>query len=150
MTLPPRLCALLLVLLPPRVRAAHCILPEDTDCPEPDTWVTPPAPLTDKEWHRYLNNPSYEQPKWPRNDDTMSTAHLLLQRAASMHQKGDLDKTIQILKNLLQKAGGEYHGEAYAALSKVLHDQGKHELADRAMAKATRINNDGLADWHLF
>ena len=42
------------------------------------------------------------------------------------------------------------HGEAYAALAKVLNDQGKYELADKAMAKATRVYNDGLARGSLF
>ena len=41
-------------------------------------------------------------------------------------------------------------GAAYAALSKVLNDQGKYELADKAMAKATRVYNDGLAKGSLF
>ena len=107
-----------------------------------------PAPLTEEQWRRYLDITPYEQPKWPRNDPTLSTPHLLLQRAAEAHQEGELDKSVQILKSLLKNDAK--HGEAYAALAKVLDDQGKHDLADRAMAKATRIYNDGLAQWSLF
>ena len=36
------------------------------------------------------------------------------------------------------------------ACEQVLNDKGEHELADRAMAKATRIYNDGLAQLSLF
>ena len=42
------------------------------------------------------------------------------------------------------------HGEAYATLSKVLADQGKADLAAKAMQKATRIHNEQLASWSLF
>ena len=121
-------------------------------CALADSAPTRPAPLTESEWRRYVDFPPYAQPKWAREQQqhgTTSSAHLLMQRAAEMHQQGELDKTVQILKSVLQKAGQEYHGEAYAALSKVLHDQGKHDLAERAMTKATRIYNEGLAQWTL-
>lgn len=42
------------------------------------------------------------------------------------------------------------NGEAYATLSKVLADQGKYDLSDKAMNKATRIHNEQLASWSLF
>ena len=70
--------------------------------------------------------------------------------SVGFNQQGDLDKTVQVLKVLVQKADTKYHGEAYAALAKVLDDQGKHELADRAMTKSNRIYNDNLAKWTLF
>ena len=107
-----------------------------------------PSLLTEAEWRAYLETPAYEQPKWLRHDYTMSTPHLLLERAAESHQQGDLEKTVEILKSVLRS--DPEHGEAYAALSKVLNDQGKPDLADRAMAKATRIYNDGLAKWRAF
>ena len=34
--------------------------------------------------------------------------------------------------------------------AQVLNDQDKYDLADRAMAKVTRLHNDGLAKWNLF
>ena len=105
--------------------------------------------LTETEWKYYLKPHAHEQPKWKRDDYTTSSAHLQLQKVAQLHQEGDLDKAVQILKTIVQKADAEHHGEAYALLSKVLSDQGKYELADRAMAKATRIYNEGLKDWSL-
>ena len=42
------------------------------------------------------------------------------------------------------------NGEAYATLSKVLADQGKYDLSDKAMNKATRIHNEQLSSWSLF
>ena len=59
-----------------------------------------------------------------------------------------MEKATQLLKNILKNDAN--HGEAYAALAKVLNDQGKYELADKAMAKATRVYNDGLARGSLF
>ena len=80
----------------------------------------PLKPLTDSEWRRYLSIPPYAQPTWTRQDlTTSSNAHLLLQRASQMHQQGDLEKAVTLLKSVLQKTGQEYHGEAYALLSKV-------------------------------
>ena len=46
---------------------------------------------------------------------------------AETHQDGDLEKATQLLKNILKNDAN--HGEAYAALAKVLNDQGKYELA---------------------
>ena len=111
-----------------------------------------PRSLTDEEWRQYLEMPPYVQPSFQRMDYSTpgSNAHILLQRAAELHQDGDYEKTVQILKGLLQKADQMYHGEAYAALAKVLNDQGKFELADRAMGKSNRLYNDGLAQWSLF
>ena len=79
------------------------------------------APLTESEWlTRYLAVPTYDQPTWARHDySSSSSAHLLLQRAAVLHQQGQLDQTVQILKSLLQRAEQQHHGEAYAALAKV-------------------------------
>lgn len=111
-----------------------------------------PLPLTDAEWKQYVEFPEYSQPTFKRVDYTHpnSNAHLLLQRAAELHQQGDLDKAVQVLKNILQKVDTNYHGEAYAALAKVLNDQGKFDLADRSMAKSNRVYNEGLAQWTLF
>ena len=76
-----------------------------------------------------------------------STLHTLLQRAAQIHQEGDLDKAVQVLKQLLRQEPN--HPEAYMALAKALNDQGKYDLAAKASAKATRIQNDRLAEWSL-
>ena len=106
------------------------------------------APLTDREWRRSLEIPAYEQPKWARRDLTSSTSHINLQRAADYHQKGDLEKTVKLLKNVLKNE--PEHGEAYATLAKALDDQGKPDMAMKAQAKATRIHNERLAQWSLF
>jgi len=109
------------------------------------------APLTDQEWKRYLDSTPYSQPAWPRPQSPSDTkAAQLLQRAAEFHQQGEMDKTVQLLKTVLQRQASEYHGEAFAALAKALADQGKHDLADRAMSKATKIYNEKLAAWSLF
>ena len=42
------------------------------------------------------------------------------------------------------------HGEAYATLSKVLADQGKYELSNKAIRKAAKLHNEQLASWSLF
>ena len=111
---------------------------------------TVPASLTESEWRRYLEVPPYQQPKWHRrgNPGTGNQPNAQLKRAAETHQDGDLEKATQLLKNILKNDAN--HGEAYAALAKVLNDQGKYELADKAMAKATRVYNDGLARGSLF
>ena len=100
---------------------------------------TVPASLTESEWRRYLEVPPYQQPKWHRrgNPGTGNQPNAQLKRAAETHQDGDLEKATQLLKNILKNDAN--HGEAYAALAKVLNDQGKYELADKAMAKATRV-----------
>ena len=109
-----------------------------------------PTPLTEAEWRHYLDVPPYQQPKWHRrgNPGSGNQPNAQLRRAAETHQDGDLEKSIQLLKNILKNDAN--HGEAYAALAKVLNDQGKHELADKAMAKATRVYNDNLAKGSLF
>ena len=81
------------------------------------------VPLTDTEWlGRYTAVPTYDQPTWSRTNDysSPSSGHLALQRAAVLHQQGQLDATVQLLKSVLQKAdASHHHGEAYAALAKV-------------------------------
>ena len=74
--------------------------------------------------------------------------HALLESAARLHQQGALDRAVQDFKKAIQQE--PKNGEAFASLSKCLSDQGKYELADKAMAKATRINNEALASWSLF
>ena len=71
-----------------------------------------------------------------------------LQKAARLHQAGELDQAVTILKAVVK--GSPQHAEAYASLSKALFDQGKTGLAEKAMAKATKLNNDQLAEWSLF
>jgi cytochrome c-type biogenesis protein CcmH/NrfG len=124
-----------------------CARADDTLSPA-DPTAEQLSPLSELEWNRYLQPATHSQPIWPRHDYTMSTPHVLLERAATTHQQGELDKAVQILKQLLRSHPN--NGEAYAMLSKVLTDQGKHQLADRAMAKATRIHNDELAQGSLF
>ena len=92
---------------------------------------------------------AYEQPSWDRRADADApTVHALLESAARLHQQGALDRAVQDFKKAIQQE--PKNGEAFASLSKCLSDQGKYELADKAMAKATRINNEALASWSLF
>ena len=107
----------------------------------------PLQPLTATELRSYAYPTTYEQPAWDRRDFSSSTLHTLLQRAAQIHQEGDLDKAVQVLKQLLRQEPN--HPEAYMALAKALNDQGKYDLAAKASAKATRIQNDRLAEWSL-
>ena len=90
----------------------------------------------------------YTQPTWDRRDTSKSQLHTLLQQGAQLHQDGDLDKAVQTYKKAVQQ--DPKSGEAYASLSKVLNDQGKHDLADKARAKAVKINNAALHAWSLF
>lgn len=90
----------------------------------------------------------YRQPSWDRRDESGSQLHALLQQAAQHHQNGDLDAAVQTCKKAIQQ--DPKNGEAYASLSKVLNDQGKYDLADKAFAKATRIYNTQLAQWSLY
>ena len=92
---------------------------------------------------------SYVQPQWDRSAGPEASAvHALLESAARLHQQGELDLAVQEFKKAIQH--DPKNGEAYASLSKCLSDQDKHELAAKAMAKATRIHNDMLASWSLF
>ena len=59
-----------------------------------------------------------------------------------LHQEGELEKAVQLYKQVIKI---EPLGEAYATLSKVLADQGKHDLSEKAMLKATRLHNEQLA-----
>ncbi len=88
------------------------------------------------------------QPTWERNDESGSQLHALLERAAVQHQQGELEEAVQLLKRAI-KLDASY-GEAHAALSKCLSDQGKESAAEKAMAKARRLHNDQLASWTLF
>ena len=71
-----------------------------------------------------------------------------LEKAARLHQDGDLDQAVSILKAVVKSS--PQHAEAHASLSKLLFDQGKTSLAEKAMAKATKLNNDKAAQWELF
>ena len=71
-----------------------------------------------------------------------------LEKAARLHQDGDLDQAVSILKSVVKSS--PQHAEAHASLSKLLFDQGKTSLAEKAMAKATKLNNDKAAQWELF
>ena len=108
----------------------------------------------------------YRQPTWDRRDDKKSQVwsattgggyrlpdvkmnvrgasqvNSLLERAAVLHQDGELEKAVQLYKQVIKI---EPLGEAYATLSKVLADQGKHDLSEKAMLKATRLHNEQLA-----
>ena len=72
----------------------------------------------------------------------------VLEKAARLHQDGDLDQAVSILKSVVKSS--PQHAEAHASLSKLLFDQGKTSLAEKAMAKATKLNNDKAAQWELF
>jgi len=103
--------------------------------------------LTDQELARlHTTQQPYNQPTWERRD--LSSTHVILQRAAVLHQQGDLSAAVEEYKTVIRKDPG--NGEAYASLSKCLNDQGKHELADKAMAKATRLRHDANSQWTLF
>ena len=67
--------------------------------------------------------------------------------AAAAVAKGELEQAVQLYKQVIKL---QPHGEAYATLSKVLADQGKYDLSDKAMLKATKLHNEQLASWSLF
>ena len=71
----------------------------------------------------------------------------ILERAAVYHQDGELEQAVQLYKQVIKL---QPHGEAYATLSKVLADQGKNDLSEKAMRKATKLHNEQLASWSLF
>jgi tetratricopeptide (TPR) repeat protein len=89
----------------------------------------------------------YDQPTWDRRDEEKSELHTLLQNAAVLHQDGEMEQAVKLLKQAIKL---KPHGEAYATLSKVLADQGKYDLSDKAMVKATKLHNEQLASWSLF
>jgi len=91
---------------------------------------------------------AYRQPSWDRRDDSGSQVHALLERAARLHQDGEFDRAVQEYKKAI--TADPKNGEALASLSKCLSDQGKHALADKAMAKAIRVHNTVLSQWSLF
>ena len=67
---------------------------------------------------------------------------------SDVDQDGDLDQAVSILKSVVKSS--PQHAEAHASLSKLLFDQGKTSLAEKAMAKANKLNNDKAAQWELF
>ena len=95
---------------------------------------------------------AYKHPTWDRRCESLasgcSQVHSHLQRAAQLHQDGALDQAVQHYKKAIQQ--DPKNGEAYASLSKCLIDQGKHDLADKAFAKAQRIYHAQLAAFSLF
>ena len=107
-----------------------------------------PPQLTDTEWTRYATFPSHQQPSWDRRDESGSQISLLMQRAARLHQDGEHERAVADYKRVLKSDPN--HAEAYASLSKCLADQGKLDLADKAMQKAIRLNNEKLTAWSLF
>ena len=97
----------------------------------------------------HTNQGPYAHPRWERRaPEGGDPVHALLERAARLHQSGELDKAVQAYKSAIKKDTS--NGEAYASLGKCLSDQGKYELANKAIAKATAINNEHLKEWALF
>ena len=66
-----------------------------------------------------------------------------LRRTDAPGDKGDISVEAQATLDA-------QNAEAHASLSKLLFDQGKTSLAEKAMAKATKLNNDKAAQWELF
>ena len=121
--------------------------------------VPPLEPLSDAELRQYSQWPMHQhvQPDWDRgevqmadNPDVAATRKTSeqLQKAAQQHQDGEIDQAVQVLKQVLKQEPN--NAEAYASLSKALNDLGKFDLADKAMAKATRLRNEALSAWSLF
>jgi Flp pilus assembly protein TadD len=92
----------------------------------------------------------YAQPQWHRRCDRCagSEVHAILERAARLHQDGELEEAVQQLKAAISK--DPKNGEAYASLGKALHDLGKPDLAEKALVKAKRIHHQGLQSAGLF
>ena len=116
-------------------------------------------PLSDDELRQYSQWPMHQhlQPEWDRgevqqadNPDVAAARKTSeqLQKAAQQHQEGEVDQAVQVLKQVLKD--NPNNAEAYASLSKALNDLGKFDLADKAMAKATRLRNEALSAWSLF
>jgi hypothetical protein len=120
------------------------------------------APLTDAELRAYATPARHPQPMWVRDAGVCaSEAHArapackvrtLLEGAARLHQDGDLEASVDMLKKVLKEDGhlehihmhGKNHAhiEAYASLAKALDDQGKFSLADRARTKARKAAHE--------
>ena len=96
---------------------------------------------------RYMPQP-YKQPSWDRRDSSGNQVHRILQEATKAHQNGDLDGAVKLFKAASKLDPKQ--GEAYTGLAKVFADQGKDDLAEKAMAKATKLYNEQLANWSLF
>ena len=99
-----------------------------------------PPPLSAAELRAYAEMPKHEQLRWSRGDASGSKKHALLEQAAQLHQEGDMDAAVDSLKKVLRDDASNI--EAYASLAKVLDDQGKQDLADRARAKARKIAHE--------
>lgn len=127
----PLLHFFLLLLLPPRHVLAN---------------GAAPRALTDEELRYAYMPPMYRQPAFDRRSKLAQQE--LLQRAATLRQDGELGRAVEEYKAAIKKDPRD--AEAYASLSRCLDDQGKHELADKAMAKATRLQNEAAAKWSLF
>ena len=120
------------------------------------------APLTDAELRAYATPARHPQPMWVRDAGVCaSEAHArapackvqtLLEGAARLHQDGDLEASVDMLKKVLKEDAhlehihmhGKNHAhiEAYASLAKALDDQGKFSLADRARTKARQAAHE--------
>ena len=109
------------------------------------------APLTDAELRDYATPAKHAQPKWIRDVSGVCASeahasaptckvHTLLEGAARLHQDGDLEAAVDMLKKVLKEDSGNV--EAYASLAKALDDQGKHSLADRARTKARKAAHE--------
>ena len=93
-----------------------------------------------------VESPGCSHLSWSRGSTKKDDVQL--EKAARLHQDGDLDQAVSILKSVVKSS--PQHAEAHASLSKLLFDQGKSSLAEKAMAKATKLNNDKAAQWELF
>jgi Tfp pilus assembly protein PilF len=91
---------------------------------------------------------AYEHPAWDRRDQAGSRVHALLEKAAQLHQAGELEEAVKALKQAI--GFDKQNGEAHASLCKLYSDLGKPDLAAKAMAKATKIHNQQLAAYSLF
>lgn len=109
------------------------------------------APLTDAELAAYSLATTHPQPMWQRDPAGVCSSaahsgaptckmHALLEQAAQLHQVGDYDGAIDALKKVLKDDAG--HIEAHASLAKVLDDQGKLDLANKARAKARKAAHE--------
>ena len=103
--------------------------------------AAPPPPLSEEAMRRYDTSlRAGVQPSWDRRAGSSTKLHVLLQSATQLHQSGELDQAVGELKKVLRDDSSNL--EAYSALAKVLNDQGKFDLADRAMAKARKLGHD--------
>ena len=109
------------------------------------------ASLTDAELAAYSLATTHPQPAWQRDPSGVCSSaaqagaptckmHRLLEQAAKLHQEGDLQAAADALKKVLRDDAG--HIEAHASLAKVLDDQGKLDLANKARAKARKAAHE--------